>query len=76
MPLAEDGFYAAGCADLRRTHEEQRIEEMHAEAERLGRKMSQREREAFAVGFYAPEYWAELRGLMTLGVEPPEEDEA
>jgi len=42
----------------------------------LGRKMTDREREAFAHGFHAPSYRAEIRQLMALGVEPPEEDEA
>jgi hypothetical protein len=73
IPPAGDGFYAAGIR--RRTHEEC-IEAMHAEEQRLGRKMSQREREAFAVGFHAPEYRAEIGRMMALGVEPPEEDEA
>ncbi len=47
IPPAGDSFYAAGCAKLRRTHEEC-IAAMHAEEERLGRKMSDREREAFS----------------------------
>jgi hypothetical protein len=38
--------------------------------------MTDREREAFARGFHAPEYQAEIRRLMALGVEPPEEDGA
>jgi hypothetical protein len=70
---AGDPIYAAGIR--RRTHEEC-IEAVHAEEERLGRKMSQRKREAFTVGLHAPEYRAEIGRLMTLGVEPPEEYEA
>jgi hypothetical protein len=70
---AGDGFYAAGIR--RRIHEEC-IAAMHAEEERLGRKMSQREREAFAVGFHAPEYRAEISHLTPLGVERPEDDES
>jgi hypothetical protein len=73
IPPAGDGFYAAGIR--RRTHDEC-IADMHAEEERLGRKMSDLEREAFARGFHAPSYRAEIRRLMTLGVEPPEENEA
>jgi hypothetical protein len=38
--------------------------------------MTDREREAFAVGFHAPSYRAEISRLTALGVEPPEEDEA
>jgi hypothetical protein len=75
IPLAGDGFYAAGCAKLRRTHEEC-VAAMHAEEERLGRKMTDREREAFATGFHAPEYRAEISRLTALGVEGSEEDEA
>jgi hypothetical protein len=70
---AGDGFYAAG---IRRCTHEECIEAMHAEEERLGRKMSQREREAFARGFHAPGYRAEIGRLMALGVEGPEDDEA
>jgi hypothetical protein len=73
IPPAGDGFYAASI--LRRTHEEC-IAAMHAEEERLGRKMTAREREAFARSFHAPEYRAEISRLTCLGVEPPEEDEA
>ncbi len=72
---AGDGFYAAGCAKLRRTHEEC-IAAMHAEEERLGRRMTDREREAFARGFHAPEYRAEISRLTALGVEGPEDDES
>jgi hypothetical protein len=72
---AGDGFYAAGCAKLRRTHQEC-IAAMHAEEERLGRKLTDREREAFARGFHTPEYRAEISRLMALGVEGPEDDEA
>ena len=57
-------------------HYAERIAAMHAEEERLGRKMTDREREAFAVGFHAPEYRAELGRLMALGVEGPEGDES
>ena len=46
---------------------------MHAEEERLGCKMTDREREGFARGFHAPEYRAELRRLAALGVEPLDE---
>ena len=72
---AGGGFYAAGCAQLRRTHEEY-IASMHAEEERLGRKMTDREREAFAMGFHAPEYRAEISRLTALGVAGPEDDES
>jgi hypothetical protein len=72
---AGDGFYAAGCAKLRRTHEECTAA-MHAEKERLGRKMTDREREAFARGFHAPSYRAETSCLTALGVEGPEDDES
>ena len=72
IPPAGDGFYAAGIR--RRTHDEC-IEAMHVE-ERLGRKMSQREREAFAQGFHALEYRTEISHLTALGIEGPENDES
>jgi hypothetical protein len=75
IPPAGDGFYAAGCAKLRRTHEEC-IAAMHGEEERLSRKLTDRERDAFAVGFHAPEYRAEISRLTSLDMVPPEEDEA
>jgi hypothetical protein len=75
ISLAGDGFYAAGCAKLRRTHEEC-IAAMHAEEERLGRRMTDREREAFACGFHAPSYRAEISRLVALGVEGPEDAES
>lgn len=47
-----------------------------AEGEALiGRPHTPREREAFAVGFFAEEYAAEIRRLMALGVEEPGEDD-
>ena len=49
---------------------------MHAEEERLGRKMTDREREAYVQGFHAPEYRAEIGRLTALGVEGPEDDES
>jgi hypothetical protein len=75
IPPAGDGFYAASCAKLCRTHEEC-IAAMRAEEERLSRKMTDREREAFARGFYAPSYQSEMSRLTALGVEGPEDDEA
>jgi hypothetical protein len=47
---------------------------MHEE-ERLGRKMTDRKREAFAFGFHAPSYRAELSRLAALGVEGPADAE-
>jgi hypothetical protein len=73
IPPAGDGFYAAGIR--RRTHEES-IAAMHAEEERLGRNLTQREREAFAYGFHSREYCADIDRLMALGVEEPENDES
>jgi len=70
---AGDPFYAAGMR--RRTHAEC-IAAMRAEEERLGRKLTDRERQAFAYGFHAPEYRAEISRLTVLGVEPLEEDGA
>jgi hypothetical protein len=75
IPLAGDGFYATGRVKLRRAHEEC-IASIHAEEERLGRKMSDREREAFAYSFHAPEYRAEISRLTSLGVAGPEDDES
>jgi hypothetical protein len=69
IPVAGDPFYAAS----RRTHEEC-IGAMHEEEARLGRKLSDGEREGFARGFHAPEYRTELRRLAALGVEPDDED--
>jgi hypothetical protein len=71
IPLAGDGFYAASIR--RRTHEAC-IAAMHAEEKRLGRKMTDREREAFARGFHVPEYWAEISRLAALDVEEPEDE--
>jgi hypothetical protein len=65
---AGDPFFAAG----RRTHGEC-VEAMRQEEARLGRKMTDREREGFARGFHAPEYRAEIRRLMAFGVEGAEE---
>jgi hypothetical protein len=66
-----DPIHAAG---IRRTYEEC-IEAMRTEKERLGCKMTDREREGFARGFHAPEYRAELRRLAALGVEPLDDHE-
>jgi hypothetical protein len=52
--LAGDPFAYAGDKIKRRTHAEC-IAAMRAEEERLGRKLTDREREAFAYGFHAPE---------------------
>jgi hypothetical protein len=49
------------------------IEAMHAEEERLGRKMTHREMVAFATGFHAPAYRSEIRSLARLGIETEEE---
>jgi hypothetical protein len=73
IPPARDGFYAA---DIRRRTHEECIAAMHGEEERLGRKMSQREREAFAYGFYSCDYRAEISRLTALGVEGPEDDDS
>ncbi len=67
---AGDPFVAAA----RRTHEEC-IEAMHAEEERLGRKMTDREREGFARGFHAPEYRSTLRHLAAMGVAGPDDED-
>jgi hypothetical protein len=56
------------------THEEC-VEAMHEEEARLGRPMSQREREAFARGFHAPSYRAEIGSLMASGLLDDAEDE-
>jgi hypothetical protein len=48
--------------------EEACLEAMAEEEARLGRPMSQREREGFARGFHSTEYREELRRLMVLGV--------
>jgi hypothetical protein len=65
IPPAGDDFYAAGIS--RRTHEEC-VEAMHQEEERLGRKLTDGEREAFAHGFHAPEYREDLLMLSSLGL--------
>jgi hypothetical protein len=65
IPLAGDGFYARG---------------VHRRDARGGgpprAQDDRREREVVAHGFHAPEYRAEIRQLMALGAEPPEENEA
>ena len=69
IPIRRSVVHATG---IRRTYEEC-IEAMHAEEERLGCKMTDREREGFAWGFHAPGCRAELRRLAALGVEPLDE---
>ncbi len=61
--------YKAGMARLktsRRTYAEE-MEAVVGEEARLGRPMSQREREAFARGFHSEEYVAEIRLLAAHG---------
>jgi hypothetical protein len=48
---------------------------MRAEEERLGCKMTDREREGFGRGVHAPEYRVELRRLAALDVEPLDDHE-
>ena len=69
---AGDPFYAAGIR--RRTHEEC-IAAMHEDEARLGRPMSQREREGFVRGFHAPEYRMEIASLAARGLLDEEDRE-
>jgi hypothetical protein len=66
-----DAIHATG---IRPTYEEC-IEAMRAEEERLGCKMTDREREGFGRGVHAPEYRVELRRLAALDVEPLDDHE-
>jgi hypothetical protein len=71
IPPAGDPFYAAG----RRT-EAELVEAIAEEEAKQGRSLTPSERVAFAYDFHAPSYRSELRRLMDLGVECPEEDES
>jgi hypothetical protein len=68
-----DPFFAASQAA--RSPHDACVEAIHAEEERLGRKMTHREMEAFAVGFFADEYKADLRRIAALGAEELEHEE-
>ena len=63
--LAGDPFHAAGTRD--RSHQEC-VDVMHAEEDRLGRKMTARERDVFARAFHAPAYRSRIRFLAAMGV--------
>jgi hypothetical protein len=69
IPPAGDPFYAAG----RRT-EAELIKAIAEEKARLGRSMSQREREVFARSFFAEEYRGEIRLLAAMGLLDAEDE--
>lgn len=74
IPAAGDPFHAAGRerfgGGARRFTEEECREAIAEDEARLGHPMSQREREGFVRGFFAPEYRAEVRRLAALDAEP------
>jgi hypothetical protein len=53
----------------------QYMEALKAEEQKVGRRLLPSELERFAREYHAPKYRAEVRRLMTLGVEEPDEDE-
>jgi hypothetical protein len=53
----------------------QYVEALKAEERKLGRHLLPSELDRFAREYHAPEYGAEVRRLMTLGVEEPDQDE-
>ena len=71
--LAGDPFAYAGERD--RSHQEC-VAAMHAEEGRLGRKMTDRERDAFTRAFHAPAYRSRIRYLATMRVLDEEAGEA
>ena len=72
--LAGDPFAYAGSKIPRRGHEE--CVTAMREEERLGRPLSQREREGFARGFHAPEYRMEIASLAARGLLDEEEEDS
>jgi hypothetical protein len=80
--LAGDPFAWAGrrieearCGLRERRTEAELVEAIRAEEYRRGYPMTCGERMAFARGFFAPSYRAEISRLTALGVEGPEDDE-
>jgi hypothetical protein len=59
---------------VRRTYPEL-LAAMHQEQVKLGRHMTNSELDAFARRFYAEEYRQDMKRLMAMGVQEPEEDE-
>ena len=53
----------------------QYMEALKDEERKLGRQLLPSELDRFAREYHAPEYGAEVRRLMGLGVEEPDEDE-
>ena len=53
----------------------QYMEALRAEERKVGRQLLPSELDRFARKYHAPEYGAEVRRLLTLGVEEPDQDE-
>jgi hypothetical protein len=53
----------------------QYMEALRTEERKMGRQLLPSELDRFAREYHAPEYGAELRRLMALGVEEPDEEE-
>jgi hypothetical protein len=53
----------------------QYMEALKAEERKVGRRLLPSELDRFAREYHAPEYGAEVRRLMALGFEEPDEDE-
>jgi hypothetical protein len=53
----------------------QYMEALRTEERKMGRRLLPSELDRFAREYHAPEYGAEVRRLMVLGVEEPDEEE-
>ena len=53
----------------------QYMEALRAEERKMGRQLLPSELDRFAREYHAPEYGAEVRTLLALGAEEPDEDE-
>ena len=53
----------------------QYMEALRTEERKMGRRLLPSELDRFAREYHAPEYGAEVRRLMALGVEEPDEEE-
>jgi hypothetical protein len=51
------------------------MEALRTEERKMGRRLLPSELDRFAREYHAPEYGAEVRRLMALGVEEPDEEE-
>jgi hypothetical protein len=64
VPRTDSGIFYAQYMEVLRTEER-----------KMGRRLLPSELDRFAREYHAPEYGAEVRRLMVLGVEEPDEEE-